>query len=208
MSPDLYIPQTISNVLKEYEDDCEGTCLLEGQYHIELEVNAKPVVHSPRKVPFGIKEGLHTELNRVCDMNVMTSVTKPTPWVSSLVPVVKSEKLRVCIDSKHLNQYIKRSHYPLPTIDDLLPQLSISKVFSVVDAWYGFWYVHLDEESSYLTTFNTPFGRYRWLRMPYGITSAPEEYQRRQYQAIKDLPGVKRIIDDILIYGEGTTEDY
>jgi hypothetical protein len=44
--------------------------------------------------------------------------------------------------------------------------------------------------------------------MPYGITSAPEEYQRRQYQAIKDLPGVKRIIDDILIYGEGTTEDY
>ena len=182
--------------------------MLEGQYHLELEVNAKPVVHSPRKVPFGIKEGLHTELNRVCDMNVMTSVTKPTPWVSSLVPVVKSEKLRVCIDSKHLNQYIKRSHYPLPTIDDLLPQLSISKVFSVVDAWYGFWYVHLDEESSYLTTFNTPFGRYRWLRMPYGITSAPEEYQRRQYQAIKDLPGVKSIIDDILIYGEGTTEDY
>jgi hypothetical protein len=48
----------------------------------------------------------------------------------------------------------------------------------------GFWHVHLDEESSYLTTFNTPFGRYRWLRMPFGITSAPEEYQRRQDQAI------------------------
>ena len=168
MSPDLYKPLTISNVLKEYED------VLEGQYHLELDENAKPIVHPPRKVPVAIKEGLHTELNRLCDMNVITSVTKPTPWVSSLVTVVKSDKLRVCIDSKHLNQYIKRSHYPLPTIDDLLPQLSISKVFSVVDAMNGFWHVHLDEESSYLTTFNTPLGRYRWLRMPFGITSAPE----------------------------------
>jgi hypothetical protein len=90
-------------------------------------------------------------------MNVITPVTKPTSWVSSLVTVVKPDKLRVCIDQKNLIQYIKVRHYPLPTIDDLFPQLSISKVFSVVDAMNGFWHVHLDEESSYLTTFKTPF---------------------------------------------------
>ncbi|CAC5426704.1 unnamed protein product [Mytilus coruscus] len=95
---------------------------------------------------------------------------------------------------KHLNQQLKRSHYPLPTIDDLLPELSRAKVFSVVDAKNGFWHVELDEESSLLTTFNTPFGRYRWLRMPFGLSSAPEEYQRS-------------IVDDILIYGEGDTEE-
>ena len=163
---------------------------LRAQYHLELDENAKPVVHPPRKVPVAIKERLHTELNRLCDMNVITPVTKPTSWVSSLVTVVKPDKLRVCIDQKNLNQYIKVSHYPLPTIDDLFLELSNAKVFSVVDAKNGFWHVHLDERSSYLITFNTPFGRYHWLRMPFGITSAPEEYQRRQYQAIECLPGV------------------
>jgi hypothetical protein len=61
---------------------------------------------------------------------------------------------------------------------------SKAKIFSVVDAKNGFWHVELDDESSYLTTFNTPFGRYRWLRMPFGISSAPEEYQRRQDQTM------------------------
>ena len=71
----------------------------------------------------------------------------------------------------------------------------------------AFWHVELDDESSYLTKFNTPFGRYRWLRMPFGISSAPEEYQRRQDQTVEGLPGVRSIIDDILIYGEGDTEE-
>ena len=127
--------------------------------------------------------------------------------MSSLVTVVKPGKLRICIDPKHLNENIKRSHYPLPTIEDLLPDLSKAKIFSVVDAKNGFWHVELDDESSYLTTFNTPFGRCRWLRMPFGISSAPEEYQRRQDQTVEGLPGVRSIIDDILIYGEGDTEE-
>ena len=120
---------------------------------------------------------------------------------------MKPGKLRICIDPKHLNQNIKRRHYTLPTIEDLLHDLSKAKIFSVVDAKNGFWHVELDDESSYLTTFNTPFGCYRWLRMFFGISSAPEEYQRRQDQTVEGLPGVRSIIDDILIYGEGDTEE-
>lgn len=119
----------------------------------------------------------------------------------------ETRELRIWIDPKHLNQIIKRSHYPLPTIEDLLPDLSKAKIFSVVDAKNGLWHVGLDDESSYLTTFNTPFGRYRCLRMPFGISSAPEEYQRRQNQTVEGLPGVRSIIDDILIYGEGDSEE-
>ncbi|CAG2198015.1 unnamed protein product [Mytilus edulis] len=209
MSPDAYTCKPIdkADVLKEYEDVFEGTGFLEGKYHLELNEHAQPVVHPPRKVPVAIKDQLQTELNRLCDMNIITQVTKPTSWVSSLLTVVKPNKLRVCIDPNHLNQHIKRSHYPLQTIDCLLPELSNTKIFSVVDAKIGFWHVQLDEESSYLTTFNTPFGRYRWLRMPFGITSAPEEYQRRQDQAVEGIPRVKSIIDDILIYGEGKTKE-
>ena len=50
--------------------------------------------------------------------------------------------------------------------------------------------MELDEESSYLTTFNTPFGRYRWLRMPFGISCASEEYQRRMMESLDGLEGI------------------
>jgi len=65
--------------------------------------------------------------------------------------------------------------------------------------------VKLDEESSKLTCSNTLFGRYRWLRMPLVLASALEEFQRRQRQVLKGLPGVLTIYDDILLYGEGCT---
>ena len=91
-------------------------------------------------------------------------------------------------------------------IDDLLPLLANAKVFSVVDAKNGFWHVQLDSESSLLTTFSTPWGRFRWTRSPFGISPAPEEFQRRLECALEGLDGVKRIFDDILVFGVGETQ--
>lgn len=118
-----------------------------------------------------------------------------------------SGKLRVCIDPKPLNKALKRSHYPLPTIEDVLPDLNRARVFSVCDVKNGFWPVELEEESSYLTTFSTPMGRYRWQRMPMGISPAPEIFQRKLNQAMEGLPGVKIIGGDILIVGEGDNDE-
>ena len=69
---------------------------------------------------------------------ILTSVNEPTDWVSSMVIVVKSNKLRICIDPKDLNQAIKRSHYPLPKIEEVATKLSKAKVFTVLDAKSGF----------------------------------------------------------------------
>jgi len=93
----------------------------------------------------------------------------------------------------------------MPTVEEVLPKLAKAKVFTVLDAKGGFHQVKLDKESSLLTTFWTPFGRYRYLRMPQGISSAPEEYQRRQNEALSGLNGVEVIADDILCYGSGET---
>ncbi len=80
----------------------------------------------------------------------------------------------------------------MPTIDDILPSLSKAKVFSVVDAKSAFWHIALDEQSSKLTTFATPFGKYRWLRMPYGISPAPEIFQHRLKDALVGLEGIEK----------------
>lgn len=77
-----------------------------------------------------------------------------------------------------------------------------ARVFSVVDANHGFWQVHLDEETSKLCTFNTPYGRYRFLRLPFGVSSAPEVFQRCIAERLEGLEGVVNIVDDILVWGE------
>lgn len=91
-----------------------------------------------------------------------------------VVATRQNGKIRLCIDPKSLNKSLKRSYYPLPIIDDLLPKLMNARVFTIVDAKNGLWRVQLDEQSSLLTTFWTPWGMYRWTRMPFGVSVAPE----------------------------------
>ena len=107
---------------------------------------------------------------------------------------------------KDLNRALKRSHYPLPTIEEILPKPCRAKIFRVLDVRNGFWHVELDKKRSMLTTFNTPFGRFRWLRIPFGISTAPKDYQRQQDQAVEGLSGVLSIADDILVYGKVDTD--
>ena len=84
-------------------------------------------------------------------------------------------------------------------------RLSKARVFSVLDAKNEFSQVQLDNKSSYLTTFNAPFGRYRWLRLPFGIKTAPQEYQRRIQESLHNLNCIEDIVHDILCVGEGDT---
>ena len=91
-------------------------------------------------------------------------------------------------------------------IEEILPELSKTKVFSEVDLKEGFLQVELDEESSKLNVFQTPWGRYRFHRMPFGITPAPEIFQMKLDQNLEGLKGVLKIADDILITGQGETE--
>ena len=134
-------------------------------------------------------------------------MTEPTEWVSASVIVNKPSAkngIRLCIDSRPLNTALKRSEYPIPTVDHLLTEISDAKVFSLADIKSAFWLIPLDKESSLLTTFSTPLGRMKWNRMPFGISVAPEEFQRRIDGNSED-DGVKAIADDILIWGDGET---
>ena len=79
-------------------------------------------------------------------------------------------------------------------------------MFTVRDVKQGFWHIPLEEESSCLTTFNSPFGRFQWLRMPFGISSAPEVFQWCMHQLIEDLEGVEVVANDFMIYGHGNSQ--
>ena len=95
---------TAVQLLKDYPDVFEGTGKLECQYTFEVIDGATPVVHPPRRVPVALKGKLKKELDRLQSLGIIEQVTDPTPWVSSLVTVLKPNgQIRVCIDPKDLN---------------------------------------------------------------------------------------------------------
>ncbi len=192
------------DVLHDYHDVFNGLGKMDGKLHLEVYSSAQPVIMPPRRVPIAVKGKLKDELKRLEGMGVIAKQEAPTLWVSSLVVTEKSNgQLRVCIDPQHLNKAIKRAHYPLPVIEEVLPELADARMFSKLDLKDGFLQIELDEESSKLTTFQTPWGRYRWLRLPFGVAPAPENFQQKLDQNLEGLKGVYKIADDILVTGQG-----
>lgn len=117
-----------------------------------------------------------------------------------------NDKIRICVDLTNLNESVCRERHVLPAVDHVLAQLSGATVFSKLDTISGFWQIRLAEKSRKLTTFITPVGRYCFNRLPFGITSAPEHFQRKMSQILEGLKGVVCMMDDILIYGSTQAE--
>jgi len=199
---------TDNSILSQYPDLFTGIGEIPGKCSIKLDPSVKPVIHPPRSVPVAIRDGVRKELERMCDINIIERVHEPTDWVNSMVTVVKPNKIRICIDPKDLNKAIKREHYPMNTIEDVATRLSGARYFTVLDASQGFYQIKLDDESSELTTFNTPFGRYKYLRMPMGIKSAPEIYQSAMMDMFENMDGVECVMDDILIWARTKEEHF
>ena len=153
-------PLTKEQLIQKYPQVfSEGVGRLESEYHIRLDSQIDPVQHAPRRVPVVLRERLRETLEELVQQDILALVTQPTEWISSMVVVPKKDgKLRICLDPKDLNRAIQREHYPLPTIEEIATRLHGARVFTVLDVRHGFWHVPLDEVSSLLTTFNTPFG--------------------------------------------------
>ena len=199
---------TRDTVMSEYPDVFgEELGCMEGIVHLETDPNVAPTVMPPRRVPVALKEKLKNELDWLTHRKEMSTIQEPTDWVSSMIAAKKPDgNICLCIDPHYLNLALKQSHYPLPIIEEILPELSKAKVFSKDELKEGFRQVDLHEESSQLTVFQTPWGRCRFHRMPFGINPAPEIFQMKLDQNSEGLKGVFKIADDILITGQGETE--
>ena len=181
---------------------------MEGEsFRIELTDDAKPFcVKTPRSIPFAYRDKLKAELETLQSQGIITPVTHPTEWCAPIVvtPKKDSDNIRMCVDLSHLNRYVRRERYhsatPAQAVADITAERA--QVFTKIDAKKGYHQCPLHKQSQDLTTFITPFGRFKFLRAPYGISSISEHYNRRMDEAFADLPRYRRVVDDIVIYDQ------
>lgn len=202
-------PLTKDYLLKEYKDVFTGIGLFPGQpYHIQVDESIPPVQHPPRQVPVHIQPAYKKELERLLELGIITEIQNEfTPWVNSTVVTPKADgSIRLCLDPRDLNKAVKRNTYYTRTIDDVIPQVSGSTHFSILDARSGYWQVMLDEESSKLCTFSTPWGKFRWNRLPFGLTCSGDVFQEKMDTVFGQIDGLSGIADDTFVYGKGEAD--
>ena len=139
------------DIITQYHECFSGIGMFQREYHITLDPNIPPVIHPPRRMPISLKDDIKNELEDMVKNGIITKIEEgeSTPRVNSLVYRRKQNgRLRLCLDPKDLNAAIQREHHVTPTLEEILPKLTGTTVFSTVDAKCGYWNVVLDKESS------------------------------------------------------------
>lgn len=161
------------------------------------------------RVPLAYRE----EQKKVLDDYVTKGIVERVPANSSqkfvsaqfFVPKANGTK-RLVNDNKEANKAIRRMRHSMPTLEDFLPNMVGCQYFSVIDVKDAFLHLPLDEKSKAITTFNSPWGLYRYTRLPFGITAAPEIFQAYMDNHFKHLPGTHIFMDDIICGGKTLEE--
>lgn len=193
--------------LSKYGDIFRRVGKFPKKFSIQLKEDSTPVLHYKKRIRHTLLPKFKAAIEQMTRDEIISSVDYPTDWVNNVQIVEKPNgKLRICLDPKPLNECIKREHFLIPTIDDLTANMANKRVFSVFDLNSGFWHMELDANSSDLTTFMTPFGRFKFNRIPFGINCAPEMFQKEMIKIFGDIPGVIIYFDDLCVCAENDEE--
>jgi len=154
-------------------------------------------------VPVALRKRVKDKLKHLVKENIISAADNPKSWVSNLVIIERPDgSLRLCLDPIELNKVIQRQHHLIPTLDEIMANLSGKTVFTVLDLKDGFYQVPLSKKSRDYCTFSTPFGCFQFNRLPFGLASALEIFQKINEKHFGDINGVSIYFDNILVSGK------
>lgn len=182
-------------------DTTDCACIDTGyEYHISLKDNFTPHCAPARRVPPALLPKVKIALDGMESKRVIRKVTNPTENCAPMVIAFKpSDEVRICCDFRKLNQSLKREMHQMPTFDELSAKVNSPKIWSRLDCRNSFWQIPVHPNSQELLTFSTPFGRYCYQRLPFGIASAPEVFTRVLQQILEGIDNILLYVDDIVI---------
>ena len=151
-------------------------------YHIQVNMNITLKQTPCRPVPIDLKEAFKKEIDKMLQASIIRPVKEATPWINSFILVEGKDKsgnpkLCICLDLTNLNKAVIHELYHFKTLEDIAHLIANSCIMMECNCKKGYWHQELDEASSFLTTFNTEFGRFWYTVMPFGITIAGDIFQ-------------------------------
>jgi hypothetical protein len=149
-----------------------------------------------------------TEMKRLTDIDVFNRNSYYEWAAPTFIKAKKTGDVRILTDFRRLNAQIKRRPFPLPKISDLLRKLSGFKYETAIDLSMGYYHISLDLEAQKLCTTILPWGKYQYKRLPMGVKTSPDIFQRMMYESLGDIPNIQAYLDDILITSNGTFEEH
>jgi hypothetical protein len=168
--------------------------------HLDLQDNAVPSHKRAYPVPKSNMDVFKNELDNLVEHCVLER-TGRSEWASPIFVVPKKDgRVRWVSDFRALNKYIKRKVYPMPRINEILARRSGYKFFTKIDISMQYYTFELDDESSELCTIATPFGLYKYKRLPMGICQSPDVAQEIMELVLRDIEELEVYIDDIGLF--------
>ena len=182
--------------------------------------DSPPVSSRPYTLPLKHYDGYRGKKNL---LNVPVLSQKVCKWASPIVIVPKKSapgeppKRRSCVDFRKVNELQQEvitagktkgqiSIHPLPKIDEMYAKLKGAKVFSTIDLRSGYHHIALGKSSRAKTAFVTPFGKYKFLMVPFGLARAPAFFQLLMNKVLKGLKFAMTYLDDIIIFSENESQ--
>ena len=179
---------------------------------IFMSEDAVPVaVHTPPRVPLHWTDDVKRGLDRDCKLGVLEKVpvNDPVKWCHRMIITAKSNgEPRRVVDFTALNKYAPRQTHHTETPWALVSSIPSNKVKSTLDCWHGYHSVPLAPADRHLTTFITPWGRYRYRTAPQGLISAGDGYTHRKAEIMGDFGNVKNCVDDSLLFDDTIEENF
>ena len=167
--------------------------------------DAEPRRSHPYRVPDRLKEGVRSEVNKLVELGIVVPST--SPWASPVVPVPKTDgTVRVCVDYRKLNEVTTSDPYYMTCMDEILERVGGSKIISKLDLVKGFYQVEVDPSSQCKTAFVSPYGKFEFQRMPFGLKNAPAAFQRMMVVLGDCYECSAPYIDDVVVFSNSGEE--
>ena len=199
------VPKKFENLCEKYKHLCHGKGKFKNfKCKLKIDKNIRPVQQRLRRQPYQLRDKIKAKLRSMEKEGLISKVDEPQEWLSNIVITPKPNgDVRICLDAREINKALIRTKFAIPTVDSLIDEIGDSDVFSKIDLKEAYTQIELDDESKKLTSFISEDGVYNFNRLIYGIHDAGDIFQLCLESKISDIPGIKCISDDIIVYSKG-----
>lgn len=169
----------------------------------DIDASVTPTKNAYVNIPAAYKEKALARLRVMAAQGIIERLTKPPKWINGMSAVPKGkDDFRLVVNMVGPNKAIRREYYKMPTIEEIRVRLHGAVYYTKLDITSAYYHIVLGEESRELTTFLSPDGMYRFIRMVFGVNSAPETFQRVMEDILRAVTNVIIYIDDVLVFAK------